>query len=125
MKSRKKTPKLFVTLSLLSTLTVFSWIGIEIYHSFKKTTIPSLLQKDLEPLNPTLDTDTLESLSQRTHLSEAELNQVPEITLISLEEEPVATPSAEEEKNEKKIHASYYPRSPSSFSWHCRRPLLS
>jgi arsenate reductase-like glutaredoxin family protein len=89
-------------LSILTLITVLTWIGFELYQALTKTEIPKVLQKQTTPLNPKLDEKVIENLKSRKTISEEELNKIvvspPQILpspIIMLEEE--ATESGEKE----------------------------
>lgn len=57
--------KEFAIIALIILLTVVAWIAFSIYHT---NITPTISQKDLkqvEPLNPKLDTDLIEKLKKR------------------------------------------------------------
>lgn len=82
----------------LTTLTVFTWIGLDAYRSFKKSAVPKVLTEQLRSLNPNFDTNTIGSLGTRLTISEKELDSLPPRKL-KLIEEPVkieiASPAGE------------------------------
>lgn len=88
----RKTNKNLAKLSWLmifTTLTVFIWVGLEIYRMANKTTITPVLQEQLEPLDPSLDGQTINSLKERKLISLEQLAQAPEIVTFELEEEEI------------------------------------
>lgn len=46
-------------------ITLGCWVGFEVYRAYTKVTIPEVLQKHLQPLNPTLNTQVLDKLELR------------------------------------------------------------
>jgi len=63
---RKKGIDRDLVIVLTTTLiTLATWVGFEVYRAYTKVTIPEVLQKHLQPLNPTLDTKVLDQLEQR------------------------------------------------------------
>lgn len=63
-------------LSLISFITVVIWIGFEIYWSYKqKNPIPNI-QKQIEPLNPNIDTATIQSLKSRQKITIDDLRRL-------------------------------------------------
>ncbi len=87
MKKKKPISKTFLNIAILTTSTVIIWIIFDVYHSLYKPVIPEVLQKQLEPITPTIDKKTLEDLKQRTFISEQELEKVPKTVTFKLEEE--------------------------------------
>jgi len=51
--------------TLVSFVTVAIWIGFEIYWAYQKKAAPPNVQQQIEPLNPNIDTDLIDSLSTR------------------------------------------------------------
>jgi len=96
---KRKTKKNILKLVILTTITVFSWIAFDIYHTFRKSTIPQVLQKQLEPLDPNFDKKTLESLQKRRIITLEELDSAPEMTQFEPTEE-IASPSAKASNTE-------------------------
>jgi hypothetical protein len=103
---KRKTPQA-VTTMILTLITIFFWAGFEVYRSFTTKPIPPVPAEILNPLDPTLDTASLNSLNQRLFLNENEIgNSVasgaavfatlpPEVTPTgSPSATPVSTPSA-------------------------------
>ncbi len=58
---------------ILGLVIVVIWIGINVYSSLQKTTIPPEVAKQTIPLNPVIDTQTLDNLQSRTLYSKEEL----------------------------------------------------
>ena len=54
----------FVLISTLITLSC--WVGFEVYRAYTKVEIPEVLQKHLQPLDPSLNTQILDQLVQRS-----------------------------------------------------------
>ena len=54
---------IIVLISTLITLT--TWVGFEVYRAYTQVQIPEILQKHLQPLDPTLNTQVLEQLNQK------------------------------------------------------------
>jgi hypothetical protein len=77
---RKKKPIVqFTWLLIFTTITVVIWVGLEIYRAANKSTVVLVLQEQLEPLEGSLDLDTIATLKQRRLISTQELAQTPEI----------------------------------------------
>lgn len=99
---RKKTlNKEILTLSILTTMTIFSWIAFDIYRLFqKKAEIPQVLKEQLEPLNPNFDLTTLEYLKTRKTINQEELDALLETTEFMLKPKQ-ASVSAEKTETSK------------------------
>ncbi|MDP3988201.1 MAG: hypothetical protein Q8P80_03600 [Candidatus Levybacteria bacterium] len=54
---------LFILISTL--ILVLMWIGFNIYHNAKTSTIPQTLSIQISPINPTFDMETIERLKNR------------------------------------------------------------
>lgn len=69
-------------LSLISLLTVISWVGFEVYKTSNKTTITKVTKKQMAPINPNIKTTVFEKIEKNLSLSEEELNTIttPEAT---------------------------------------------
>lgn len=61
-------------MSIITLLTILTWIGVEVYRMATKTTIPEVTQQQMLPLNPTLKREVLESLKTGLSFSEEELS---------------------------------------------------
>jgi len=86
-------------LAIMTVTTVFTWIGLEVYWTLTKTEIPAVLQRQIEPLNPTIEKEVLESLKSRKAFSSEELVTAPLLTEESSQEENLsATESGETEE---------------------------
>jgi len=87
---KTKRPNL-ITIGILSLVTILFWIGFSVYRVFTATAPIEVSEKTLSPLTPTLDTNTLEKVNQRTYFQEAE---IPETLIIKSETAPIATGEA-------------------------------
>lgn len=97
-----KTPTA-VTTAILTVITIFFWIGFEIYRSLTTKPAPPVPPAIIVALNPTLDLNLLNKLQQRMHLSDDQIGnftvsvggtQPPPITISSPSGEVTATQSA-------------------------------
>jgi hypothetical protein len=75
----------FVTIVILTTITLIFWAFFGVYRVFTKQAAPDIPANIMEPLNPDLDKNILNLLQGRTYFEEG---QVPEI--------PILTPTPEE-----------------------------
>ncbi len=71
---KMKTPSL-VTLAVLTTITILFWIFFSVYRIFASKPSTSVPPEILEPVTPTLDSATLEKITQGVYLSEGEIPQ--------------------------------------------------
>jgi len=93
----KKKKQDFLVFSILTLITVLTWIGFDVYQALTSYTIPEILDKQIQPLNSKLDQETINQLKERLQINEEELTQIPTPQI-----EPESTISAEipEEKLE-------------------------
>ncbi len=102
-----------VTLAIITTVTVVSWVFFEVYRVFTTTPSVDVPQELLRPIDPSLDASSLQKIENRIFFKEDEIPEIlvptatPELpapTPTSVEVEvteetptPTATPSAETE----------------------------
>ena len=86
----------YMTLAILTVITVFFWIIFSVLRLLQKPVETKVPSEILEPISPTLDLETLDSLRSSEYYSDVEIGggQIvlpsPEIE-IEEEETPVAT----------------------------------
>lgn len=84
-------------LTILTLITVLTWIAFDVYRTLTRTEIPQVLQRQIAPLNPKLSQVTvLNKLKTNISFTEEELNEIS--TFVPEEE---STESAEKTKAEK------------------------
>lgn len=66
---KKKTPPI-VSTAILTVITVFMWIAFSVYRVFTSTPPVNIPPEILEPISPTLDSETLASLASKTYFEE-------------------------------------------------------
>lgn len=86
----QKLPNL-VTIAVLTVITIFFWIGLEVYRVLSTKPAPSVPEEILAPLNPELDTITLDKLEERVYLEPSETGQTQ--IKIEIEATPAALPT--------------------------------
>lgn len=84
---QSKFPKDLFFISILTLLTVITWIIIDAYRAVSKNDIPKVLQQQIEPLNPQLDIKILENLSGRIQVGKDAL-LLPKVTPTIIESQP-------------------------------------
>jgi len=82
MNNKRPLPAI-VIFAVLTVVTVFVWIGFEIYRAFTDEAPPSVPPEVSAELNPTLDTAALFSLIQRIQLEDSEIGETPVVQLNS------------------------------------------
>ena len=95
MEKNKKTPSLISTL-ILTTITLVSWVFFSIYRAFVKPQPGVVPPEILEPIDPKLDTDSLNKLKERFYLNEEEVLEItppPKTETPSPTASPTITPS--------------------------------
>ena len=97
-KEKKKYPPL-VRLLILSTVTIFFWIGFEVYRVLSVKPPPVVSQETLAPVNPSLDVPSLDELQKRLHLSESEISE----TIIIPQVEETPQPEAVSEQTDEEV----------------------
>ena len=60
-------------ISIMTLITVLTWIAFEVYRMATKTTIPKVTQEQMAPLNPQIKKETIEKIKQNIWLSPEEL----------------------------------------------------
>lgn len=63
-------------LAILTLVTVFTWIMVDVYHAFRKATPPQVPAAQLEPLNPKLETGIIDSLIKRDFYTKEDFGAV-------------------------------------------------
>lgn len=89
---KPKAPKL-VHIAILTTITVLAWVFFETYRALTSQPDVNVPEEILEPLNPNLDTATLDKINQRVYFEESKIIEL----LVQPTPTPVATPSGQEE----------------------------
>lgn len=69
-----KTPSL-VTITIMTTITVFIWIGYSVYKVLISPPDIDIPQEVLEPLSPALDVETLAEISEKVYFEEGSTGQ--------------------------------------------------
>lgn len=65
MLRKQKIPRQLFLFSILTLITVATWLALDTYRVWKKRDVPEVLQEQIEPLNPQLNLKVLENLSTR------------------------------------------------------------
>jgi len=84
-----------LVVSIMTLLTVFTWIAFEVYHAYTQPTIPKIMRELITPLDPTLNRTIIEDIKEKYQLSDEELNVITAPPLeIETEEEITPSPTA-------------------------------
>jgi hypothetical protein len=65
-----------LVIGMISLLTVGSWVTLEVYRAFTKTTVPRVLQSQIKPIKSKIDEKLMESISTRRQFTESELTNI-------------------------------------------------
>ncbi len=90
MKHKKGTSANILMIGIFSLLAVGSWVIFDVSRALTKTTVPVILQKQIEPLPVDISAATIGKLRSRRQFDPLELNTVNSIRLKA----PVASESA-------------------------------
>jgi hypothetical protein len=61
-------------LSIMTLLTVLTWIAFEVYQVATKVTIPKVTQEQMKPLNPRIKKEILEGIKKNIWFSDEEMD---------------------------------------------------
>ena len=88
MKEQKfKLGKNVLFLTVISLLTVISWVCFEVYEAINKTTITKVTKEQMAPINPLIKTEVFEKLEKNFSVSEEEMNVIESVPETTTEEE--------------------------------------
>jgi hypothetical protein len=73
---KQKAPR-FVTVAVLTTITIIFYVFFNLYQVLSKKSEINIPASILEPLNPTLDTATLNSIQSRLYFEEGQVQALP------------------------------------------------
>lgn len=68
-------------IGVFTLLAVGSWVGFEIYRSATKTTLPTVLQSQIQPLEPEVDQKLIDDLKSRQRYDETALSSVQSVAI--------------------------------------------
>jgi len=71
---QSKIGKDILLLTILTLITVLTWVGLAVWSAATKTTINQVTQQQMAPLNPTINKNLIESLKKTSYFSEEEMN---------------------------------------------------
>ncbi len=83
--------KNILIISIMTLITVFIWIGYEVYHAYTATTVPTVVRELIQPLNPSIDEAIIENIKEKYQIPTEELEVVTQ---------PLPSPSPEGEFEE-------------------------
>lgn len=87
-----------VVFGIITTVTIFVWIGFEVYKILNPRTIESIPDSVLMPISPTLDLETLRKLEARRNFTDEQISPLKNFSptpTLQKSEESIATDSAQ------------------------------
>ena len=96
MKKKRALSRNIRDLLILSAVTIFIWIGADVYRALQGPIEIDVPKEQLKALIPGFDRETIEALKKRQIISQQDINSVPELTDFQLTkpETKKASPSA-------------------------------
>lgn len=79
----------YLYLAVFTTITVFSWVGFEVFRSLTTPLETEVTAEEQRPLKETLDQEALNLIRGRLHIDQTQLNTL-EVTPIVLSPTPAA-----------------------------------
>lgn len=62
--------KHIIQVLIFTLITALAWLGFELFHQAKQTTLPEIVQEQIVPLDPKLPIEVFEELKQREVVGE-------------------------------------------------------
>lgn len=91
---KQKLPNL-VTVLILTLITVIMWVVFDVYRIVNKPSDPSVPAEVSEPINPTLDEETIKALENRIIFDDSQIPDNVVNPAISIPVQEIATSAAE------------------------------
>ncbi len=92
---KKGIKKDLFTVSIITMVTITVWVFLDIFLTFQKKAVPAVVQKQMEPLNPKLNTELLDELEKKEYFDFTEEDLLPAITITPATEIPTTSPAPE------------------------------
>ena len=89
----------FFYLAMGVLITVVSWVGFATYRAFTKSEVSPEVKKQVVPLTPSLDLDTMNEVKERRQIPEAAWETIESENKVQLEGQ-LASPAAQVEELE-------------------------
>ncbi len=83
--NKKKSKPVVVKLAIFTVITVFIWIGFEVYRALTQRPAPEVPAEVLKSLDPSLDTNSLGKLENRLYLKDEEIGDTVLVSPENLE----------------------------------------
>jgi hypothetical protein len=87
-----KTPN-FVTIAVLTTITIVFWVLFGVYRVFTTEPSPDVPDDILEDVNPSLDTNALDALQSKLFFEEGQIGEIEFVSTVSPTETQTPTPT--------------------------------
>jgi hypothetical protein len=65
-----------LTLSIMTLITILTWVGFDIYRAYSKSTIPQVTREQMKTLNPEIKRSVVDSLKGNLSFSQEELETI-------------------------------------------------
>jgi hypothetical protein len=108
MMKKTKLPS-FVTVLILTLITVIMWVSFEVYRLFVKPVTPSVPESVSAPLTPTLDQATIDQVKTHLFLNDSEIPDVVIGAFTPLEGTPQPSPTPESSTEETSLQGGESP----------------
>ena len=93
-------------LSVLSLVTVLIWVGVATYRTLSKSEVESKIKKQIKPLTAELSVDTMENITSRQQIVEADWDSLrPATGEVLVLPEPTASSSGQVASPEGELEA--------------------
>jgi len=97
MKEKNTGKDLFI-ISIITIISITVWVVLDVYLTFQKRDIPTVVKKQMEPLSPKLNTEVLDELEKKQYFDLTQEEFPPTIAITPTIEIPNASPTAEIQK---------------------------
>ena len=91
---KKLKPPKGVSIAILTLITIIFWAGFEVYHSLTAKPTHVVATDVINPIDPTLDTQSLDSLNQRLYFTDDQIRNNTASSIPVATTAPSASPSA-------------------------------
>ena len=75
MRNKDKGSNLLI-FAIITTITIFVWIFVEVYKTLNKRSFESVPESVLSPITPTLDTDLLTNIGNKKYYSDSVITSI-------------------------------------------------
>lgn len=75
-------------IAIVTTVTVFAWLGFDVYRTLTKKVESKVLKEQMAPLNPNINLSILDKLKNRTSPTNEDFQKIPSQRPIQFEVSP-------------------------------------